>query len=79
MQVVTNQRLVEHRYNSPHEDIGTNFPIVVAESCVKHYLPSLQSNEGLSKEPCAMKVARTVHKVDTPVQSNVYLQRCLIN
>ncbi len=26
-----------------------------------------------------MKVARTVHKVDTPVKSNVDPQRCLIN
>ena len=63
---------VEHiilRCNSPHWDRGVNSPIAVAENCVKHEILSLQSNEGLLEEPCAMKVACTVHKVDILVQS----------
>ena len=63
---------VEHitlRCNSPHQDRGVNLPIAVTEDRAKHKILSLQSNEGLPEEPCAMKVACTVHKVDIFVQS----------
>ncbi len=67
---------------TPHQGRRVNSSIGITENCAEHKTLSLQIHEGLPEEPCAMRVARTVHKVDIPAQfakTVVNPRRCSTN